>query len=163
MLIIVLVFAWMVYKAYLSPEARRSREMQENFDRAIEIQEQLEQQAKADIYGGKTPEQTLVLFVEALRNEDIELASKYFVGEVVFDKENNPRISKKKWRDALQQAQEEGRLQEIADLVERAEYDAEPSWEEVTFFVVRDEEGKVIADFELLFSEQADIWQIESL
>ncbi|MBI2057783.1 MAG: hypothetical protein HYT63_02245 [Candidatus Yanofskybacteria bacterium] len=34
---------------------------------------------KNDKYGGKTPEETFDLFLEALRKEDIELASKYFV------------------------------------------------------------------------------------
>jgi len=32
-----------------------------------------------DTYGGKTPEETLNLFIEALKKEDLELASKYFV------------------------------------------------------------------------------------
>ncbi len=43
-----------------------------------------EQEAKyvaamtADTYGGKTPQETLDLFVDALRKGDVELASKYF-------------------------------------------------------------------------------------
>ena len=32
-----------------------------------------------DKYGGKTPEETYDMFIEALQKEDIELASKYFV------------------------------------------------------------------------------------
>ena len=42
---------------------------------AIERYEELMRQ---DTYGGKTPEETLKLFVEALKKEDIELAAKYF-------------------------------------------------------------------------------------
>ncbi|MBI2677131.1 MAG: hypothetical protein HYX21_04280 [Candidatus Yanofskybacteria bacterium] len=34
---------------------------------------------KNDKYGGKTPEETFDLFLEALRKEDVDLASKYFV------------------------------------------------------------------------------------
>lgn len=34
---------------------------------------------KNDKYGGKTPEETFDLFLDALRKEDIDLASKYFV------------------------------------------------------------------------------------
>jgi len=34
---------------------------------------------KADIYGGETPEETWSMFLEALKKEDFELASKYFV------------------------------------------------------------------------------------
>ncbi|MDD2935182.1 MAG: hypothetical protein PHX25_01785 [Candidatus Pacebacteria bacterium] len=32
----------------------------------------------SDIYGGKTPEETLQLYIEALKTGDMELASKYF-------------------------------------------------------------------------------------
>ncbi len=34
---------------------------------------------KNDKYGGKTPEETFDLFLDALRREDVDLASKYFV------------------------------------------------------------------------------------
>lgn len=36
---------------------------------------------KADIYGGETPEETWALFLDALKKEDFELASKYFVAK----------------------------------------------------------------------------------
>ena len=38
-----------------------------------------EQKYKDDKYGGKTPEETYTMFLEALKKKDIELASKYFV------------------------------------------------------------------------------------
>ena len=48
-------------------------------DKAVErFQGSLEQPYKEDVYGGKTPEETLQMFIEALKKEDIELASKYF-------------------------------------------------------------------------------------
>lgn len=42
------------------------------------IQRELERPYREDKYGGKTPEKTFDLFLEALRKENIELASKYF-------------------------------------------------------------------------------------
>lgn len=48
---------------------------------AKKIQEEYERPYKEDKYGGKTPEETFDLFLDALRKEDIELASKYFVLE----------------------------------------------------------------------------------
>lgn len=36
---------------------------------------------KADIYGGETPEETWALFIDALKKEDFNLASKYFVAD----------------------------------------------------------------------------------
>jgi len=57
----------------------------------------LKQAYAEDKYGGETPEETLQLFIDALKAEDIELASKYFVvekqAEILVDlrigKENN--------------------------------------------------------------------------
>lgn len=41
----------------------------------------MEARYRADTYGGETPEETLQLFIDALKKGDIELASKYFVIE----------------------------------------------------------------------------------
>jgi hypothetical protein len=43
--------------------------------------DQYAKEIKADKYGGKTPEETYAMFVEALKKEDIDLAVKYFVKE----------------------------------------------------------------------------------
>src|SRR3990167_2561453 len=66
---------------YLSPEAKESREMQANYDRAIAHQQQLEDAMKSDTYGGKTPQETLNLFIEALRKNDVDSAFQYFALE----------------------------------------------------------------------------------
>ena len=39
------------------------------------------QRAMADTYGGKTPQETLQMYIEAVEKGDYELASKYFIGE----------------------------------------------------------------------------------
>lgn len=41
--------------------------------------EALQKPYKNDKYGGKTPEETFDLFIAALKKEDVDLASKYFV------------------------------------------------------------------------------------
>ena len=43
--------------------------------------ENLRKQVAEDPYGGDTPEETLRLFIEALKQGDTELAAKYFVLE----------------------------------------------------------------------------------
>lgn len=45
----------------------------------VEQEKKLIQQMKDDPYGGDTPEQTLALFIDALKKGDTDLASKYFV------------------------------------------------------------------------------------
>ena len=39
------------------------------------------ERAMADTYGGKTPQETLRMYIDAVEKEDFELASKYFVSE----------------------------------------------------------------------------------
>src|SRR3990167_4126944 len=41
--------------------------------------EKMQAPYKNDKYGGKTPEETFDLFLDALRKEDVDLASRYFV------------------------------------------------------------------------------------
>ena len=43
------------------------------------LQNQWEKPYREDKYGGKTPEETFDMFLDALRKEDVVLASKYFV------------------------------------------------------------------------------------
>lgn len=59
------------------------------FKKQIKIREEiikkqiqnLERDYKNDIYGAETPEKTYQLFLEALKNKDVDLASKYFILE----------------------------------------------------------------------------------
>jgi len=43
-----------------------------------QFQESLEQPYKEDIYGGKTPEETWAMYIDALKKGDIDLASRYY-------------------------------------------------------------------------------------
>ena len=60
-----------------------------------------------DTYGGATPEETYDLFIEALKNDDIELASKYFV---VYKQDN--------WLKILQEYKKEGIILVFAEELE---------------------------------------------
>lgn len=55
-----------------------------------------------DPYGGNTPEETLILFIDALKLGNINLATKYFVPE----KQNE-------WNEDLAKIKEKGLLQEL--------------------------------------------------
>src|SRR3989338_7176316 len=70
-LIVVLAFGSIYYLNYYnSPEQK-----------AMRYYADLEKQYAEDTFGGKTPEETLQLFIDALKAGNIELASKYFVKE----------------------------------------------------------------------------------
>jgi len=66
---------------------------------------------KNDTWGGKTPEETLQLFITALEAGDVDLAAKYFMLET--DESSPDYLTRRKWEDGLRQAKEEGRLGEI--------------------------------------------------
>jgi hypothetical protein len=61
-----------------------------------------------DTYGGKTPEETYDLFIDALKKGDVELASKYFVVEKQDD-----------WLETLRKFEETG---ELTGLINELEY-----------------------------------------
>ena len=69
----------------------------------------LERQYREDPYGGNTPEETLQLFIDALKKGDIELAAKYFLIE-----------GQEKTKHDLEGAKTEERLTIIIQELERA-------------------------------------------
>ncbi len=111
---------------------------------------------REDTYGGKTPEETLQMLIEALRKEDIELASKYFM----LDESGNPNL---KWIEGLRKTKEAGKLQEIAILLSKAKPDltARSYDEDFKFSVYESGELKVYINLEL--NKYSGIWKIESL
>lgn len=77
LLVVGLLSAWLLW--FLSPQMREARQLKkglESFNKAIKVEEQ---KYAADTYGGITPEETYRLFLEALKKQDIDLASKYFI------------------------------------------------------------------------------------
>ncbi|MBU2540226.1 hypothetical protein KJ786_03635 [Patescibacteria group bacterium] len=75
-----------------------------------------------DTYGGATPEETYNMFVDALKNEDVDLAVKYFV----LDPDRQARYQKQ-----FDDLKEQGKLKEYGE-----EW---PKWEE--FKQIKDEEN----------------------
>ena len=63
----------------------------ENFAETLKRLDQEDyRRAMADTYGGKTPQETLQMYIAAVEKGDYELASKYFIGE-----------KQEKWRKEL--------------------------------------------------------------
>ena len=76
--IILLIGGFVVWTNYLSPQAKSERETRLNYEKATKALSDFETAMKNDTYGGKTPQETLEMFIDALKKGDIELASKYF-------------------------------------------------------------------------------------
>jgi len=73
------------------------------------------QMFKNDTYGGRTPEETYNLFVDALKKQDVDLAVKYFI----LDSERRARYQKE-----FNDKKQKGELEEYANNF--------PKWEEFT-------------------------------
>ncbi|MBI2064963.1 MAG: hypothetical protein HYT62_02845, partial [Candidatus Yanofskybacteria bacterium] len=110
-----------------------------------------------DSYGGKTPQETLDLFVVALKDEDVELASKYFMLD--------DNLSREKWLKTLKIFKEQGVLDDMArDIEGKTQEDKEGKTDENDFkFVMYDENGDVGARINMRFNQYSKVWKIESL
>ena len=158
LIVFFIVGGYVVWYQYFSSEAKYSREVEKS---ALELPAKLEAYKKAreaDIYGGKTPEETLQMFIEALENRDLELASKYFA----IDNDSVERDSEH--LENLKKAEKECRVPLIINAVSKAKYDQElkGASDNSVWFVVL-EEGEPIADINLEFNQYSGVWKIESL
>ncbi|OGZ94628.1 MAG: hypothetical protein A3H69_02860 [Candidatus Sungbacteria bacterium RIFCSPLOWO2_02_FULL_47_9] len=71
------IFGIGYWRYYGSPDYKELKRLEELRDKYM-----------ADTYGGSTPEETLQLFIDALKKGDTELASKYFVLDKQSDWQN---------------------------------------------------------------------------
>ncbi|MEK7558458.1 MAG: hypothetical protein AAB507_01370, partial [Patescibacteria group bacterium] len=110
----------------------------------------LEELYKKDTYGGATPEETLALFIDALKKGDTELASKYFVPEKQKQEAEDLRIGKEK-----------GNLDFLIGYLEKAKLGKKFSENQYRLTVV--ENNTAVMSFDFLFNKYSDKWKIESL
>jgi len=73
-----LVGLFALFTTFSSDKTHKS---QESVDNEEQNTARISEQYETDTYGGVTPEETLTLFFDALKNEDIERASMYFLPE----------------------------------------------------------------------------------
>ncbi|MGC8776298.1 MAG: hypothetical protein ACP5QN_03245 [Minisyncoccia bacterium] len=157
LLIIGVVFgSVVVYEKYFNPEAQKDKEQQENYQKYLEWQASYKKAMTEDTYGGKTPEETLKLFIDALKKEDLELASKYFV--LNSRGERDP-----KWLDALIKTKNAGKLPEVIEILSKAQPDYENISNPEDFKFKSYQNNKLKAYIDLEFNKYSNIWKIESL
>ena len=90
-----------------------------------------------DTYGGKTPEETLSLFIDALKKGDTDLASKYFVPE-----------KQEEWKENLEKVKERNQLNSMINDLTNAERGKDLS-SETSRFVVANSSNEVITVFNI--------------
>ena len=127
---------------------------QKAFDR---WQAGLEQPYKEDSYGGKTPEETWAMFLAALKKEDIELASKYFVVE-----------KQGEWRANLFQIKDKNRIKSALNEFETLHKNSENNERDlnVAYFYIyaqHKELGKISSPVVFKLNQFTKVWKISVL
>ena len=158
-IVVVIGGGFFVWNGYLSSEAKSRRQMEKQYEVYMEWEKRYLDALKQDTYGGKTPEETLKMFIDALKKEDIELASKYFALDTNENSENY--LTRKEWEETLERAKKEGMLREIINTVLRAIPTENQELLGNTFwFSVYDDRGNVELLIELSRNSQSKVWKI---
>ncbi len=154
---------YFVWDRYFSPAARYQRETQKNYEKYLDWQADYEKAMREDTYGGKTPEETLSMFIEALKKEDVELASRYFALNT--NENSEYYLTRREWEEGLRKAKEEGgRLEEIIKTIEKMTPSKRDIGSDDSFeYVFLDKNGVVDRSIIFRFNKQSSIWKIESL
>ena len=112
--------------------------------------EKINRAYEEDPYGGDTPEETLRLFIDALKAGDMELASKYFV----LDKQEE-------WRNDLLIIKERGLLENMISELESTRLTKESA--ERAFFTLIDENNLAVAEMIIARNPLNHRWKITEL
>ncbi|MDP3769893.1 MAG: hypothetical protein U1A23_00915 [Candidatus Sungbacteria bacterium] len=118
--LVIVGFGVLFILRYLNLENRQMRE-------AERIVEEIKEQYLSDTYGGNTPEETLQLFIDALKKGDTDLAAKYFV----LDKQEE-------WKKDLVQIKDKGLLNEMVKDLEREKEKKVSGNDRVVFYIYND-------------------------
>jgi len=111
---------------------------------------------EADVDGGRTPAETLELFIKAINKGEVERAAKYFSLD-----ENGQRG---RWLKALEEAKAAGRLAALVSEIEQAQPNPRDSVHPGDFkYVIFDEAGSIKTTINLELNSYSGVWKIESL
>lgn len=161
-IVIAILGLFALWNAYFGSDRIDIEETAKNFEK---LEQDIKTALKADTYGGKTPQETLDLFIDALRKEDVELAAKYFMLDLNFTKENQEYfLTRKKWEEGLEKAKAEGRLRGIVSELEKMESsNREMSSENKFEFILKNTDGSTERAAILVLNEENAVWKIESM
>ena len=157
-IIAVILLLYGFFVQYLSPYARETRRLQQGYEKYLEWERGFKKAMQEDTYGGKTPQETLNLFIEALRKGDIELASRYFM----LDTDGSIN---EEWMNQLRQVQENKQLSQIILWLESAKPDpATPIYDGDYGFIIYSPDNKeIISEINMSFNRYSQVWKIQSL
>ncbi len=158
-LAVVFLFACaVVWEAFFSPRAVGERETRKNYEQAVKGMKEFEDKMTADTYGGKTPQETLDMFIEALEKDDIDLAVKY----IYWDGGRASIDNREAMREGIINAKKENKLLEIISMLKKAE-PAGSSLGGYYGFELRDRDSNLVSDIGFIQNKFSGVWKIESM
>lgn len=161
-IIILAVGGFFVWDKYLSPQAKSHRQMEKQYEAYMKWEERHKQALREDTYGGKTPEETLQMFIEALKKGDIELASKYFALDTNEQSYNAEYyLTRKKWEEGLKKAKDDGKLEGI--LLKLSTIKLTFKNDDGALFKLYNSKGEIDVLVEIKLNKNSGVWKIESL
>ena len=155
---IVFVFILIAVVSYIAGILVKYRLDTRKADKSVErFQGALEEPYKNDTYGGKTPEETWAMFLDALKKGDIDLASKYYAV-------NKQEIM----RNKLNSKKQNGQIQEWIKELETLEKDEQqPLSKEKSYYFYNyfNEEFQQVLSSPVIFylNPYTKVWKIENL
>jgi hypothetical protein len=114
---------------------------------ATEYFKELEKQYAEDPYGGETPEETLQLFIDALKKGDTELAAKYFI----LDKQEE-------WLEDLEKLGNRDLIDETLDDLNKMKLTKKT--EDRAYFTLTDENNGAVSEVILYRNQKNLLWKI---
>jgi len=157
-LVAIFIVSWVTF---LSPEAQSKLqyELYQQFENAYYGA------LRNDTYGGQTPEETLQMFISALKQGDLDLAAKYFYLNT--NEKSEDYLTGNKVRQGLQRLQDEGRIPEVIALLEKAEpfkdqtHKIEDQW--YYYYAVYGENGEILEEITFLYNKHSGVWKLDSI
>ncbi len=160
LIVLVIFSSVLIYKKY--KQNKFNQQQLENYQNYLNWEKRYEEAMKNDTYGGKTPEETLQMFIEALQKEDIELASKYFALNT--NEKSEYYLTRKEWEEGLRKIKEKGEIGKIVNILLKVKPDKNAAISKDYYvFTVKDESGNVLVDIDMIFNKFSGVWKIESM
>jgi hypothetical protein len=151
------IFVW---ENYLGADAQRRRQLRENYDKAEASMNAFEKAMREDTYGGKTPQETLDMFIDALKKGDTELASKYFMLDT--NTQSPDYLTRRQWEEGLMNVQKDGKIYGIISNLENIKPQKSNTNYEAGFESLN-KEGIVEILVEMNLNKYSQIWKIISM
>ncbi len=153
LIVLVIFSSVLIYKKY--KQNKFNQQQLENYQNYLNWEKRYEEAMKNDTYGGKTPEETLQMFIEALQKEDIELASKYFALK-------DDGTIDQKWINLLNKVKNENKLRKMADDLKNYN-EAKKTFDPYYIFLYHNKDGSIGLQINMIFNKFSGVWKIESM